>query len=154
MMGLAGAFPEQGCESGLLEIAVICERLGYAALFHHQEAGAVREAPWLVGPCGVALDGGMEPGVSQRNNLDARGIFKSLHHLGCESTAKLAHTGHEVECLDQDQLGRQDGNRRQRRADRQYLVMKAIGGVPQCYPVTGIREEDPLRSPSFGWPYR
>ena len=69
---LTPGLSEQGGEARLPEVPVAGERLGDVPLPHDKEACAVREAPCLAGPGGVALDGGPEPGVRLRDDPASR----------------------------------------------------------------------------------
>ena len=65
---LTPGLSEQGSEARLLAVPVVGERLGDVPLLRDEEACAVREDPCLVGPGGVARDGGPELGVRLRSS--------------------------------------------------------------------------------------
>ena len=84
-VGSGSAFAQQGREPGLLEVAVVGERLSDGALFHDEEARAVRQSPCLVGLRRISLQCGSELGVSLGDDYDICVAFQPLgqSHARC-----------------------------------------------------------------------
>jgi hypothetical protein len=57
------------------------------------------------------LDGSLELRVRLRDDLNIRVVPEPLDHLRGESPTELAHTGHEVQRFNQDNLRGHDGSR-------------------------------------------
>ena len=64
---------------------VVGKRLGDVPVLHHEEAGAVREAPCLVGPGCVALHGAPELRVRLLDDLHIRAGFQITDHVYSEA---------------------------------------------------------------------
>ena len=136
--------PEEGGEAGLLEVPIVGERNADVSLLHDEEARAVRQAPPLVGPGGVALDGSTEPGLCLRDDLDTWVVLEALDHLGRKSPTELSHARHGVERLDEDEPRCYERSGSQRVRCSECAFMQPIPGVPERDPVARVGEDQPL----------